>query len=507
MQSEPSGTVTWERSCRQCRLALKVVLLAAVLLRLVDLDQPIVENYVGRQVPTAMVARNLERGSGFLRPQLDTAPSPNYFMVEPPVYQLAVGALRRLLGWRLEWCGRAVSALATALGTWGLFELVRRRDAGPTGLVAAVAFVLLPVTIRYGRAFQPDALMLGMVVAGLACWESAEQNGRRWQFLPAWGFLAIGCAAKITAAFVLVPLAWGIIKPPRGKKILLAASALVPVLLWYVWANHLLESGEGSRASAENRAIWLAVPGLLALGKLETLRNLGRFLIVRAFTPPALLLAIWGVSMRQKRDDPPDIWRVWAASGLLTMALLAEKLHHEYYWLCLAPVVAAGLGRAVCHIAERHRGLACALVLVLLVSSFVLVRSTWQTPGEWQHLETAAARIREIVPEGDWLVAAEPLLYQADRRGCRLEFTPQSAARAAAEWPEKPNFEISSHVDLIDFYRMQGARFVADLAPQPDDVPRIALREEIRRRYKVLVDDPSVIIAELNPSGTVRHGQ
>ena len=48
-------------------------------------------------------------------------------------------------------------------------------------------------------------------------------------------------------------------------------SALVPVLLWYLWANHLVEKGEGSRAWAENRAIWLAVPGFLALGRWDTL--------------------------------------------------------------------------------------------------------------------------------------------------------------------------------------------------------------------------------------------
>ena len=34
------------------------------LIRALHPGQPIVENYVGRQVPTAMVARNLERGLG-----------------------------------------------------------------------------------------------------------------------------------------------------------------------------------------------------------------------------------------------------------------------------------------------------------------------------------------------------------------------------------------------------------------------------------------------------------
>ena len=64
-------------------------------IRVVHAGQPIVENYVGRQVPTAMVARNLDRGSGFLRPQLDTAPFPNYFLVEPPIYESGVVVLKR----------------------------------------------------------------------------------------------------------------------------------------------------------------------------------------------------------------------------------------------------------------------------------------------------------------------------------------------------------------------------------------------------------------------------
>ena len=64
------------------------LLLLTFLVRVLNPEQPIVENYVGRQMPTAMVARNLDRGSGFMRPQLDTAPFPNYFLVEPPIYEI-----------------------------------------------------------------------------------------------------------------------------------------------------------------------------------------------------------------------------------------------------------------------------------------------------------------------------------------------------------------------------------------------------------------------------------
>lgn len=487
--------------------ALAGILLATVLLRLIHINQPIMENYVGRQVPTAMAARNLERGSGFLRPQLDTAPFPNLFMVEPPVYQVGVVSLRGLSGWPLEACGRALSALAAGLGAWGLFELVRRRDGESTALAAVVAFALFPITIRYGRAFQPDSLMLGAVLAGLAFWDRAEQGGRWWRFVPAWALLAVGLAAKVTSAFVLVPLVWGIMKPPRAGKAVLAAAALGPVLLWYLWANQLAGSAEGSRSLADNRAIWLAVPGVHALGELETLKNVWKFLVVRAFTPLGLVLGVWGLCLLRQGGRTPDVWRLWAGAALPVLALLAAKLHHEYYWLVLAPVAAAGVARVWTSLAAWRHGPAWALFVLLVGSSFLLVRSTWRTPEEWRHIEAAARTIREVVPDRELLVAAEPLLFQADRRGCRLEFTPRSAARAAAEWPTGRDIQVESPLDLIDFYRARGARYVADLAPEAGDQRRIALHDAIRGRYKVLVDDPSVIVAELSLDESPRHGQ
>ncbi|MGZ3337586.1 MAG: hypothetical protein ACXVBV_19885, partial [Isosphaeraceae bacterium] len=125
----------------------------------------------------------------------------------------------------------------------------------------------------------------------------------------------------------------------------------------------------------------------------------------------------------------------------------------------------------------------------------------------WEQLETAARLVQDVVPTGAWLVASEPLLYQADRRGCRLELTQRAAARAAAEWPQTGEGRIEGSLDLIDFYRTRGARFVADVVPDPGDEHRKALHEAIRRRYKVRVDCASVLIAELSPCEISRHGQ
>src|SRR3954467_5344897 len=183
-----------DRENHRPALVLTAVVISTVLIRLTKLDQPIVENYAGRQVPTAMVARNLDRGSGFLRPRLDTAPFPNNFVVEPPIYQAFAVAVQRATGCKPQAGGRLVSAAATGLAAWGLFGLIRRRDGDATAFAAVAALALLPVTLRYGRAFQPDSLMLGAILAGANCLDLwCQERGRGW-LIAGWLLLALGLA-------------------------------------------------------------------------------------------------------------------------------------------------------------------------------------------------------------------------------------------------------------------------------------------------------------------------
>jgi 4-amino-4-deoxy-L-arabinose transferase-like glycosyltransferase len=483
---------------------LAFVLVLGLVVRALHLGQPIVENYVGRQIPTAMVARNLEKGLEFLRPQLDTAPFPNYFVVEPPIYQGLVVGLRTLTGWPLEACGRLISNLATVLGAWGVFLLVDRRAGRASALAAAAAFSMLPVTIRYGRAFQPDALMLGACTAGLACWDRATSRDRRW-LAAGWLLMAIGLAVKVIAAFLLPVAVLAVFRTQRLRVIAFSASTLIPALLWYLWADHLMGDSTGSRASAENRAIWMRLIGLGALAHGETWAHIVRFLAVRAFTPLGLIVALWGLVSRPRsdREGTNSVWWTWAGFALATMAMLAEKLHHEYYWLCLAPVVAAGLGGARSRLAARDVRLAWGTTLVFGTLCVGFSASTWRTPEEWRSLVRAGEAVAASTPPGDLVVAPEPLLYAANRRGCRLEFTPSAAERAASEWGTGAT--VGDPLELVEFYRIQGARWVADVGAAAGDARRLALHEGIRRRYKIWMDRPDFLLAELTSDEPLGH--
>ena len=491
---------------------LAVLILVTLVIRLVNLDQPIVENYVGRQIPTAMVARNLERGSGFLRPRLDTAPYPNYFLVEPPLYELGVIALKWIAGLRLEPAGRAFSALATLGAAWGLYELMEPRGGRRAALFAIGAFALLPITIRYGRAFQPDLAMLGASVSGLACWDRYEFSKQRSWLLAAWILLALGFAIKISGAFLLAPLAFEVIRGYRKTAITLAFSTLLPALLWYAWANYLVRDGSGSLASADNRAIWLGLIGPAALAHRQTWEHIFRFLCIRAFTPLGVILALSGFlyagGLRFGRRiesanangfgadfTPIRLWIIWSAVAGFTLATLAQKLHHEYYFLILAPVVAVGIGYALDGLAKINWQCAYGTFCLLGMICLLQARSTWQTPNAWAGLSEASRIVARETSADARIVAPEALLYQADRRGCRLEWTPSSVRRAAGEWGVKT--DLQDPLDLVEYYRLQGARYFADLGNAWDDTGRMALHEGVRRRYKVIVDRPEVIIADL----------
>ncbi len=485
----------------QSSAAISALLMLTVVIRVLYPGQPIVENYVGRQVPTAMVARNLDRGSGPFRPQLETAPFPNYFVVEPPIFEFFVVALKRLTPLGLPAAGRVVSALFSALAAWGLFTLARRREGDGVALLAVLVFSVFPLTIRYGRAFQPDAAMLGAAVAGLACWDrSLARRSPAWR-LAGWSLLAVGFAIKITSGFLLIPLLLIIARQGRRWEMVAALTALLPALLWYGWADHLIGQGVGSRASVDNRSIWLALLGPSALFDPATIKMVGWSVFVRAFTPLGAGLALFGLWKRKQPLGGCDaFWWVWGGSAILSMALLAGKLHHEYYWLPLAPVAAVGAARAIDRLQVRSRALAAAAAVALVILCVLQTRSTWRTPAEWASLEAAAGAVSSVVPQQTWVAASEALLFQADRRGCRMEWTGAAARRAAGEWGGMPPVE--TPLDLIDYYRRRGARYFADLGCRDPLSPRKGLHDAVRRRYKVIVDSPEVLIADLSDSGT-----
>jgi Dolichyl-phosphate-mannose-protein mannosyltransferase len=484
------------------RLIFWFLLAASFAIRAIHPGQPIVENYVGRQIPTAMVARNLERGSGFLHPQLNTGPFPNLFLVEPPIYAQVVVLIRPILGFELEATGRLVSASATVLGAWGLFGLVRRREGPTVALLALASFGFFPVMIRYGRAFQPDALMLGCVLAGLRGWDEYEAGGS-WRWAAFGGFvLATGLALKITVVWVLIPFVLIVRRWPIGWRLATSAVMLVPTLAWYltIWGDL---ARPGSSASSDNASLWLRSLSPEAWLRLATFENLTWGLVVQSFTPVGFVLAMWGLMASGKVDR---LWQGWAIGCSLSILGLAAKWHHAYYWMVVAPLASVGVARGLASLARMRRfgmPLAATLASSFLALCLVQSASTWRTPVEWASLPEAARVLATSTTEDQLIIAPEAVLHYSGRRGYRLEFDPAACRRAAGEWGY-PFAKTDRTLGLTEFYWnlhsiTEDFLLAADVGLTAEDARRRAWREAIRKRgrTRIIADRPGFMIAEL----------
>src|SRR5262245_28296122 len=133
-------------------VAASGIFLLAIAVRLVNLDQPLLENFIDRQVHTAMMARNLTRNGSIFYPAIDIAPFPAYYMLEFPGYPALVITAATISGLELDVMGRLVSATAMATACLLIYDLMRRRDGQWAGILAGAALAVMPVTLRYGRA-------------------------------------------------------------------------------------------------------------------------------------------------------------------------------------------------------------------------------------------------------------------------------------------------------------------------------------------------------------------
>src|SRR5207237_4893244 len=103
------------------------IVFAAVVVRLIQIDQPFIDPWSWRQSDVAAIARNYsENGFHFARPQIDWAgDQPGFVGTEFPILPFTAAIAYKFLGVQ-EWIGRLQTILAFALSLPFLFAIVRR---------------------------------------------------------------------------------------------------------------------------------------------------------------------------------------------------------------------------------------------------------------------------------------------------------------------------------------------------------------------------------------------
>lgn len=488
-----------ERSIWICFI---MILSIRVYMELSNLYQPIFEGYIGRQIPTAMVARGLATGGSFFYPSLQTGPFPSFFLVEPPIYGWLVSVLYSITGIDLNACGRIVSLVGLIFACIGIWIITRRYFGLKQALFSVILMICWPITIRYARAFQPDMLAIGTFLLGMSFYDTSSRSGKKLFGALAIMLLSVALAIKITL-FPLLLILPGFnqqrLKNSTIHQIAIMSVVLLPSVSWYLWAVWIgtFDKSHSVGQSGDGLSFWLKMIGPLALFSKESINQILPNVLWKSFTPFAIILIPLSVSMIRHN---PLIQR-WFLAVIFWLLLVGAKAHHAYYWLIPAPLIAilcaSWLADSSCKPWQiKSRNL---FALLLIIISFYQSRETWKTPPEWVPIATDLSVIKNRIESSGsgLLIAQEASIYAVNTNGLRWEWSDKAQERAISAWGSTFSPSNPAPLKLLDFYLMQGGRWFLAVESDPEWVSSKSGLERELKPSRVVYQSGGLILYDL----------
>lgn len=407
------------------------------------LDAPLLEGAAGKQTHTAMVARNLYRGTAALtRPRVDDVGQPGYFIKEIPVLA-ALAALSYDVsgGVRESWL-RMIGAAAWLLALLPFAGLARRDLGTNGGLAAGFWFIAAPMSVTYGPSAMTDPLAVAASVGALAATS-------RWRDRPG-PARAICCAALVGAsaalkphtAFWLGPASLLLVfardregrRAPGGPVALLGgvtSLAILAATAWYLHAASVHRDYPVPGATVAQGWVDVALLARPALYR-EVLRQSAWMV----FTPVGLAIAGIGLARGGRLGLHEKAFAAWGLGVILQCFVFAPRMFDdlsrgtEYYQLALVPTAALFIARGALSIASWPRirwvgGVTAAGALgLLLAGSARETALAVLPPAHYGALLSDCEQVQRLTaPTDTFVVFADrggTVLYYCDRKGLVL---------------------------------------------------------------------------------------
>jgi 4-amino-4-deoxy-L-arabinose transferase-like glycosyltransferase len=409
-------------------------------IRVPTLGLPLLEGAAGKQTHTAMVARNLYRGtSSWTRPRVDDIGHPGYFLKEAPILPTVAAGAYTLLGGPSEWVGRLLPTIAWLLVTPAVVAIAASFAGGVTPLVAGVWFAIAPLGVVYSRAFMTDAAAVAAAVLALRAALGWRREPRRDRALATALWTALALLLKLHAALWIGPavatLALWPDGPPRRARVrflltmILAGAVAAP---WYVhaWSVHRDYPIPGAMTAAGwvDPSLWW---------RPELYRTILAQELWMVFTPVGLVLAALGVLDRRRGGAAWASLLAWSAGVILQCVIFATRLFDEparrteYYHLAMVPIAAIWIGLGFARLLDllswRPLLRAGAGAIVVLAALGLAARATVEAltiaPEYAKLIEDCAAVQRATAADAEIAVVADrpgTVHYYCDRRGLTL---------------------------------------------------------------------------------------
>ena len=362
---------------KSAALILGLLLLAALGMRLVAITRPPMEFHPTRQYYGAKLARSLYY-SGLKevpawKREVLRADTPHF--IEPPLLESASVLGYRLAGEEVLWIPRTICVLFWLAGAVGLYLLGRSFLSRAGALFAVAYFLFAPYGVVASRSFQPDPIMVSLLVWALWAIVVYTERPNVLRFVVAVLLAAASVSVKpAMTAFVLATV-FGVLQIRQliiGKgKIIGIILTVISILLFsllivlpaavYVWYGvtraGFLAGQVGRKFTPE-----LLLTGMFWQGWLRNLNDV--------FGLAAIVAAVGGSLMIRKGTGRWLAISYWAGYALFGLVFSYHTATHDYYHLQLLPLVGLGLApwveAAVARLrsVERPKCVVPALVLV-----------------------------------------------------------------------------------------------------------------------------------------------
>ncbi len=338
------------KNTRAVRIFLVLILiLLGFGIRMVDLNDPPLDFAATRQLHSLVLARGYyysldipaTRSLPAAQREIGIQAAENEVMVEPPILEWVTAFIYALLGQENFQIPRILTSVFWVLGGIPLYLLMRRITT-TNGAVFTLAFYeLLPFGVFASRSFQPDPVMVSLILFALFFqynWmrEPTYKNALLAAFVT--GLAVIIKAPAVFFAgipFIGFVLLDGFKPALRNRQVyLMAAISIIPTAAYFLYSATL---GNNAPSLFNSRFF----PSLFGQPKWY----LGWFMMARSvvgYIP--LFLAVLAFFLLTRREHQVLYSCLWLGYALQGISFAYHITTHDYYHLPLVPIVAMGCG-------------------------------------------------------------------------------------------------------------------------------------------------------------------
>lgn len=423
-------------------------------------------------------------------------------VIEPAILESLVSFTYRLTGPEL-WVARIYSILFWVVGGVALYLLASRLTTPDGGILALAFYLFLPFGIIASRSFQPDPLMVSLLIWFLWALE-------RWSRFHTWkaAFLAgllggLSILVKTTALFFVVGSLLGIAFSLFGLRRLLRN-----VQVWVILVLICFPSGiyyfyglfvEG--------VLWQQMGGRFAASLLVDplfyLNWAGKIDQVVGYVSFALaLLGLFLFSPGRARGMMAGVWGGYLLYGLI---FNYHNATHDYYQLPLIPVVALSLSPSIhpltSKLLETWKKRSLPRIVVILLLAFSLLMFGWEARRVLRRVDYRP-QAEFWASIGEQLNHSSSVVGLTSDYGASLEYWGWTSITS---WPSSGDatyqeiFGGTADPFLDEFTRLTAGKRLFLVTDFDEFDRQVELKAFLQTNYPIFVEGAGYIIFDLEP--------